>query len=77
MGKHEYLQRALDAYQDGRISEEVYENMIANVEIFCEEDDECGLPRTYAEAEYDDFDNAEAVEGARFDDRNYQRYMER
>ena len=35
------------------------------------------LPSTYAEVEYDDFDNPEAVDGARFDDMNYLRYTER
>lgn len=36
-----------------------------------------GLPSTYAEIEYDDFDSAKAIEGARWDDANYLRYMER
>ena len=35
------------------------------------------LPRTYAEIEYSDFDSAEAVDGARWDDLNYQHYMDR
>lgn len=38
---------------------------------------ETNLPSTYAEVEYDDFDNPEAAEGAKFDDMNYLRYMER
>ena len=42
----------------------------------CETADE-RLPRTYAEVEYDGFENAEAISGARFDDMNYQHYMER
>ena len=35
------------------------------------------IPRTYAEIEYDDFDDPEAIMGARFDDMNYLRYFER
>ena len=46
-----------------------------------EEEDEDGyqggLPDTYVEVEYSDFDNPEAVDGARFDDMNYLRYTER
>lgn len=35
------------------------------------------LPRTYAEVEYENFDNPEAVAGCHFDDMNYLRYRER
>lgn len=35
------------------------------------------IPSTYAEVEYDDFDDPEAIMGARFDDMNYMRYFER
>ena len=35
------------------------------------------IPSTYAEIEYDDFDDSEAIMGARFDDMNYMRYFER
>jgi len=35
------------------------------------------LPSTYAEIEYMDMENPEAIDGARFDDMNYQHYMER
>lgn len=78
MKRSEYLHRALEAYNDGRISEEVYDSMVMNADVFCDEDDEeYGLPSTYAEIEYSDFDNAEAIEGAKFDDMNYLRYMER
>lgn len=35
------------------------------------------IPRTYAEIEYNDFDDPEAIAGARFDDMNYLRYRER
>lgn len=35
------------------------------------------LPDWYAEIEYSDFDNAEAINGARWDDLNYRHYMER
>ena len=52
--------------------------MVMNADEFCEDSDEdCNLPSTYAEIEYDDFDSLEAMDGARFDDMNYLRYMER
>lgn len=35
------------------------------------------MPDWYAEIEYSDFDNAEAINGARWDDLNYRHYMER
>lgn len=35
------------------------------------------LPRSYCEIEYEDMESEEAVMGARFDDMNYLRYMER
>ena len=75
MTKSEYLQKALDAYDTGRVDEATYDAMVLNADIFCDEDDH--LPSWYAEVEYDDFDNAEAIEGAKFDDMNYRRYMER
>ncbi len=78
MKRSEYLQKAFEAYNEGRISEEVYDSMVENADVFCDEDDEeYGLPSTYAEIEYPDFENAEAIDGARFDDMNYLRYMER
>lgn len=79
MKRSEYMKKAFEAFNAGKISEEAYDAMIENADIFCEEDedDRFGLPRTYAEIEYDDFDNSEAVEGAKFDDMNYLRYTER
>jgi len=46
-------------------------------ECICEDQLDERLPRGYAEITYSDFDNAEAIDGARFDDLNYLRYMER
>ena len=40
-------------------------------------EDDGFLPRTYAEVEYEDFDNPEAAAGCYFDDMNYLRYRER
>ena len=83
MKRNEYFKRALELYDSGQGSGEVYDAMIMNADCFCDEDDEedeedgYGLPRTYAEIEYDDFDNPEAIAGARFDDMNFTRYMER
>ncbi len=78
MKRSEYLQRAFEAYNDGRISREVYDGMVESADVFCDEEErEYGIPSTYAEVEYDDFDNPEAIAGARFDDMNYLRYTER
>lgn len=35
------------------------------------------FPAGYVEVEYDNFENADAIDGARFDDLNFQRYYER
>lgn len=80
MKRSDYMKKAFDAYNSGRVSAEAYDAMLMNADIFCEDDEGCeegGLPETYAEIEYDDFENAEAIEGARWDDMNYLRYMER
>lgn len=81
MTRHDYMKRLQDAFDEGRISEEAYDAAFMNADIFCDDDDEddcySNLPETYAEIEYDDFDSPEAVLGARFDDMNYLRYMER
>ena len=42
-----------------------------------EEVQEERLPHGYAEIEYDDFESAEAIEGAKWDDLNFMHYMER
>lgn len=85
MTRSEYVRRASAALDEGRINEETYDAMIMNTDIFCDEDDEddeddkhvSNLPDTYAEIDYDDFSDPEAILGARFDDMNYARYMER
>ena len=80
MTRSEYLRKANEAFDSGKVSEEVYDGIVMNADIFCEDDDEgsdYGLPDTYAEIEYDDFDDAEAIDGARWDDMNYLHYMER
>lgn len=79
MTRAEYMKRALDAWSAGRIDEETYDAMILNADVFCDEDDDTDerLPDTYAEIEYEDFDDPEAIEGAKWDDQNYLHYMER
>lgn len=73
-----YRENAFNLFNEGKISEEVYDAMLMNELIFCDEYDyEDILPDTYAEIEYDDFDSYEAIEGARWDDMNYLHYMER
>lgn len=80
MKRSEYMKRALEARDSGRVSEEAYDAILLNADIFCDDDDDQehdNLPDTYAEIDYDDFDDPEAVDGARFDDWNYLRYTER
>ena len=78
MKRSEYFASVQEAYDSGRVTEEVYDAMMMNADIFCDEDDyDDRLPSTYAEVEYDDFDSPEAIEGARWDDMNYMHYMER
>lgn len=79
MRRNEYLEIALDLYNNDKISEDAYDAMVENADVFCDDSEyrgSYGLPSTYTEIEYDDFDNAEAVDGARFDDMNYLRYTE-
>lgn len=39
MHKGEYLQRMFCVYNEGRISAEVYDSMVMNADVFCDEDD--------------------------------------
>jgi len=83
MNRQEYMKRLEEAYDAGRISEEAYDAGIMNADIFCDDDDEDDclyfpqIPETYAEIEYEDMDSPDAILGARFDDLNYMRYLER
>lgn len=81
MTRNEYLRSVQDAYDSGKVDEATYDVMMQNVDIFADEEEEDDnyyqLPPHYAEIEYDDFDNAEAIDGARFDDVNFLRYRER
>ena len=78
----EYMRHALDLFDSGKISAEVYDAIVQNADIFCDDDDDddCDDPRfpdSYAEIEYDDFDDPEAILGSRFDDMNFLRHFER
>ena len=77
MNKNEYLKRVRKLYDKNKISTEAYDTMIENADVFCDDDNEYGLPSTYAEIEYDDMDSPEAILGSRWDDMNYRYYMER
>lgn len=80
MNRSEYMQRAFEAFNSGRIDADTYDAMLENADVFCEDEAAGGLPATYAEVEYtsEDFDcNPEAIDGARWDDANYLHYMER
>ena len=61
----------LAEYKDETSGTRIYE--LAAPETYQDE----RLPRGYAELEYEDFDSVEAIDGARFDDTNYNHYMER
>ena len=78
MTRTEYFETAQRLYNEGKISEEVYDAMWLNAEEFIDEDDR--LPRTYAEIEYTSEQlesDPIAIEGAKWDDMNYRHYMER
>lgn len=65
------LINVLDEFE---MDEELDMNEIEFVLHFREQEQ---IPRTYTEIEYDDFDDPEAIMGARFDDMNFLRYFEK
>ena len=79
MTRTDFTMKALQLYEEGKISADVADAMIRNVDEFCEEDNywDDRLPEAYAEIEYPDMDTEEAYLGSRFDDINFMRYMER
>ena len=79
MSYKDYIQAINNAYLNGCISESVRDCFVEHSNAIYNhmEEHTHGLPKTYAEIEYEDFDSAEAVDGARFDDMNYLRYTER
>ena len=80
MTRTEYFETAQKLYDEGKISAETYDALWLNAEEFIDEDDDDRLPSTYAELEYTSEQlesDPIAIEGARFDDMNYLRYMER
>lgn len=80
MTRLEYFERLKKAFAADRISGDALWFALDNADIFCDEDDpdpDDRFPVGYAEVEYDDFDDPEAIQGARFDDLNYLRYLER
>ena len=80
MTRTEYFETAQRLYAAGTISAEAYDALGLNAEKFRDEDDDDRLPSTYAELEYTSEQlesDPIAIEGARFDDMNYLRYMER
>lgn len=80
MTRTEYFEAAQRLYNEGKISTEAYDALWINAEEFIDEDDDDRLPKTYAELEYTSEQlesDPIAIEGTRFDDMNYLRYMER
>ena len=77
MTRDKYFEKAERLWALGKISDEVYDAMCMNADEFCDEEEwDEHLPESYAEIEYDDFEDPEAIMGARFDDMNYIRYRE-
>lgn len=80
MTRYDYIKSVQDAYDSGRVDGATYDIMMQNADIFTDDefdDEHYQLPPSYSEIEYNDFDDMEAVMGARFDDLNYLRYTER
>lgn len=79
MTRTDYFNNARELFSNGKITEDVFWAMIENADAFVDDEDEYEyqISSTYAEIEYDDFDDPEAIMGARFDDMNYLRYFER
>lgn len=77
MKRDTYFDTAQKLLAEGKIDEDVFNAMLENADAFVEDDYDDQIPSTYAEIEYDDFDDPEAIMGARFDDMNYLRYFER
>ena len=77
MTREKYLKRIETAYETGEISRNVYETMIRFINELFDDEEDVELPEEYAEVEYDDFEDPEAILGARFDDANFTRYLER
>lgn len=81
MNRCEYLKRAFDLHNSGKIDANTYDAMVMNADAFCDDEDyDERLPRTYAEIEYTSEQlesDPIAIMGARWDDMNYRHYMER
>ena len=40
MSRSEYLEKAFEAYNSGRVSEEAYDAMIMNADAFCDDEED-------------------------------------
>ena len=40
MKRSEYLEKAFEAYSSGKVSEEAYDAMIMNADVFCEDEED-------------------------------------
>ena len=79
MSKYDIINAAFDAYQNGEMTREAYENMCSIAGELDEPDTDERFPEAYAEVDYGErvFYDPEAMDGARFDDSNFLRYYER
>lgn len=74
MERQELLEILTLGISRGEISEESADAVLS---LFDERVSFSFIPDTYAEVDYGDRDDAEAIDGMRFDDMNYLRYRER
>lgn len=78
MTRSEYMQQLEELYADGKLDDDAMDALVTAADSMqFDPEPDCRFPKGYAEIEYSDFDNAEAIEGAKFDDRNFLRYFER
>ena len=40
MKRSEYLEKAFEAYNSGKVSEEAYDAMIMNADVFCDDEED-------------------------------------
>ena len=79
MTSNDYFRILGKLCDDGKISEDTFNEMMDHSEDFCDEYEEYDsrFPAGYCEIEYSDMESEEAVIGCRFDDMNFMRYFER
>lgn len=78
MTRSEYMQQIEELYANGELDDDAMDAMVlAADKMHFDPEPDCRFPKGYTEIDYKDFDNPEAIDGAKFDDRNFLRYFER